>query len=158
MNSSYSDFKQTHNYSQIDNDSSKTSVECKRVGPIYLIGYLGSAILTKGKTGLGCLQQPLHDLYMSFRCNSSKLFQERRLIISTDGLSLLYNEAGIEKIISNDLSSVNDIQLLRIDCEQRRDKKVTQFRNFIFFFFFFFCLIFLSFVRLIRHFYHLEKK
>jgi len=94
-----------------------------QLGPIYLVGYLGSAILTKGKTGLGCLQQPLRELYILFRQHGSRLIQERRLVISMDGLTMLYNELGSEKFLHNDLSSVNDVQLLKLVCEQRKDKK-----------------------------------
>ena len=109
----------TNNYSKIASETPSP-----KIGPIYLIGYLGSAILTKGKTGLGCLQMPIRDLYISFRQNTSRLFQERRLVISSDGLSLLYNENGMERVIHNELSSVNDVQLLKVDYEKRRDKKI----------------------------------
>ena len=95
-----------------------------RVGPVYLIGYLGNAILAKDKTGLGCLQSPLRELYTTFRQNTSKFFQERRLIISLDGLTLLYNEMGTEKCIHNDLASVNDVQLLKLNYEKKKDKKL----------------------------------
>jgi hypothetical protein len=40
-----------------------------------------------------------------------------------DGLTMLYNELGSEKFLHNDLSSVNDVQLLKLVCEQRKDKK-----------------------------------
>jgi hypothetical protein len=112
-----------------------------KIGPIYLIGYLGSAILSKGKTGLGCLQTPLRELYITFRQNTSRLFQERRLIISFDNLTLLYNEMGSEKIIHNHLSSIVDIQLLRLNYEKKKDKKLycafLPFGKVLNFFFFF---------------------
>ena len=75
-----------------------------RVGPVYLIGYLGNAILAKDKTGLGCLQSPLRELYTTFRQNTSKFFQE--------------------KCIHNDLASVNDVQLLKLNYEKKKDKKL----------------------------------
>ncbi len=109
----------TNNFSKVVSETPS-----QKMGPIYLIGYLGSAILTKGKTGLGSLQMPIRDLYISFRQNTSRFFQERRLVISSDGLSLLYNENGMERVIHNELSSVNDVQLLKVVYEKRKDKKV----------------------------------
>lgn len=100
-----------------------SDVLMNKLGPTYLIGYLGSAILTKGKTGLGCLQQPLRELYCMFRQNGSRLTQERRLVVSLDGLTMLFNEIGVEKFIHNDLSSVYDVQLLKLIVETRKDKK-----------------------------------
>lgn len=91
---------------------------------VFLVGYLGSAILTKGKTGLGCLQQPLRELYYIYRQNGARLLQERRVFISMDGITMIYNEYGVEKFLHNDLSSVYDIQLLQLICEQRKDKKL----------------------------------
>ena len=95
-----------------------------KIGSIYQIGYLGSAILTKGKTGLGCLQQPLRELYAIYRQQGSRLLQERRFFVSLEGITMLYNELGAEKCIHNDLSSVYDVQLLKLACELRKDKKV----------------------------------
>lgn len=92
---------------------------------VFLVGYLGSAILTKGKTGLGCLQQPLRELYYIYRQNGARLLQERRVFISMDGITMIYNEYGVEKFLHNDLSSVYDIQLLQLICENnRKDKKL----------------------------------
>lgn len=87
---------------------------------VFLVGYLGSAILTKGKTGLGCLQQPLRELYYIYRQNGARLLQERRVFISMDGITMIYNEYGVEKFLHNDLSSVYDIQLLQLICEHRQ--------------------------------------
>lgn len=94
-----------------------------KIGSIYQVGYLGSAILTKGKTGLGCLQQPLRELYAIYRQQGSRLLQERRFFVSIDGITMLFNELGVEKCVHNDLSSVYDVQLLKLVCEQRKDKK-----------------------------------
>jgi len=94
-----------------------------KIGSIYQIGYLGSAILTKGKTGLGCLQQPLRELYAIYRQQGSRLLQERRFFVSIEGITMLFNELGVEKCVHNDLSSVYDVQLLKLVCEQRKDKK-----------------------------------
>lgn len=96
----------------------------KHLGAVYCVGYLGSAILTKGKTGLGCLQQPLRELYYIYRQNGSRLLQERRVFISMDGITMIYNEYGVEKFLHNDLTSVYDVQLLQLICEQRKDKKL----------------------------------
>ena len=87
---------------------------------VFLVGYLGSAILTKGKTGLGCLQQPLRELYYIYRQNGARLLQERRVFISMDGITMIYNEYGVEKFLHNDLGSVYDIQLLQLICEHRQ--------------------------------------
>jgi hypothetical protein len=95
-----------------------------KLGSIYQIGYLGSAILTKGKTGLGCLQQPLRELYTIYMQHGSRLIQERRLLVTMDGLTMLFNEFGAEKYLHNELASVYDVQLLRLSCEQRKDKKL----------------------------------
>lgn len=95
-----------------------------KLGNVYVVGYLGSAILTKGKTGLGCLQQPLRELYYIYRQNGTRLLQERRLIISLDGITMLFNEFGIEKYLHNDLASVYDVQLLQLMTEQKKDKKL----------------------------------
>ena len=95
-----------------------------KIGSIYQIGYLGSAILTKGKTGLGCLQQPLRELYAIFRQQGSRLLQERRLFVSLDGISMFFSELGVEKCVHNELTSVYDVQLLKLACEQRKDKKI----------------------------------
>jgi hypothetical protein len=100
-----------------------TNTLLSKIGPSYIVGYLGSAILTKGKTGLGCLQQPLRELYSIFRQNDANLVQERRLGISVDGLTMFFNECGVEKFLHNELSSVYDVQLLKLVCEQRKDKK-----------------------------------
>ena len=81
-------------------------------------------VIFTGKTGLGCLQSPLKDLYIHFRQNAARVFKERRLVISLDGLSLLYNELGTEKVVHNDLSSVNDVQLLKLTYERCKDKKI----------------------------------
>jgi hypothetical protein len=91
---------------------------------IYQVGYLGSAILTNGKTGLGCLQQPLRELYAKFRQHGSRLVQERRLAISLDGLTMIYTEFGIEKCLHNDLPFVYDVQLLKLTYERKKDKKI----------------------------------
>lgn len=90
---------------------------------VFVVGYLGSAILTKGKTGLGCLQQPLRELYYIYRQNGARLLQERRVFISMDGITMIYNEYGVEKFLHNDLSSVYDIQLLQLICENNRKDK-----------------------------------
>ena len=126
-----SDFKMVsdvkcNTYTRLDTKTTEKveKIGPNQIGPIYFIGYLGSAILTKGKTGIGCLQSPMRDLYINFRLNPKRQFQERRLIISLDGLSLLFNDNGIEKVIHNDLSSVNDVQLLKLHYEKRRDKRV----------------------------------
>jgi hypothetical protein len=103
---------------------SSTSYLINKMGRTYLIGYLGSAILTKGKTGLGCLQQPLRELYCIFRQSNSRLIQERRLVVSVDGLTMIYNELGIEKCLHNDLSFVYDVELLQLVCESKKDKKL----------------------------------
>ncbi len=58
----------TNNFSKVVSETPS-----QKMGPIYLIGYLGSAILTKGKTGLGSLQMPIRDLYISFRQNAFAL-------------------------------------------------------------------------------------
>jgi hypothetical protein len=109
-----------------------------KIGSIYQVGYLGSAILTKGKTGLGCLQQPLRELYSIYRQQGSRLLQERRFFVSLDGITMLFNELGVEKCVHNDLSSVYDVQLLKLVSEQRKDKKTycafLPFGNFIYFF------------------------
>jgi hypothetical protein len=95
-----------------------------KMGRTFLIGYLGSAILTKGKTGLGSLQQPLRELYCIFRQSNSRLIQERRLVVSVDGLTMIYNELGIEKCLHNDLSFVYDVELLQLVCDHKKDKKL----------------------------------
>ncbi|CAF0704118.1 unnamed protein product [Brachionus calyciflorus] len=101
-----------------------------KAGPYNYIGYLGSAILTKGKTGLGCLQQPLRDLYCIFRKNGSRLMQERRLVVSIDGLTMLYSDQGIEKFVHNDLNSVYDVQLLYLVSDGKKDKQKFAFLPF----------------------------
>jgi hypothetical protein len=93
-------------------------------GVQFKIGYIGSAILTKGKTGLGCLQEPLRELYCIFRQSNSRLIQERRLVVSLDGIAMIYNELGIEKCLHNDLSFVYDVEYLQLVCEYRKDKKL----------------------------------
>jgi hypothetical protein len=94
-----------------------------KVGPVFSLGYLGSAILANGKTGLGCLQQPLRELYSLYRQYGFRLLQDRRLIVSLEGITMLYNELGVEKYSHNELSSVYDSQLLKFFCERKRDKK-----------------------------------
>jgi hypothetical protein len=101
-----------------------TNTLLSKIGTSYIIKYLGSAILTKGKTGLGCLQQPLRELYTIYRQNDPNLAQERRFGFSSDGLTMFFNECGVEKFLHNDLSSVYDVQLLKLVCEQRKDKKI----------------------------------
>lgn len=105
------------NVTNLDNLS---NILMKKSSPTHSIGYLGSAILTKGKTGLGCLQQPLRELYCIFRKNGSRLMQERRLVVSIDGLTMLYTEKGLEKFIHNDLSSVYDVQLLHLVSDNKK--------------------------------------
>jgi hypothetical protein len=100
-----------------------TNTLLSKIGTSFIIKYLGSAILTKGKTGLGCLQQPLRELYSIYHQNDPNLAQERRFGFSSDGLTMFFNECGVEKFLHNDLSSVYDIQLLKLVCEQRKDKK-----------------------------------
>lgn len=99
------------------------SVVTHKIGPIYQVGYLGSAILTKGKTGLGCLQQPLRELYTIFRQHGSRLMQERRLSVSSGGITMFFNELNVEKFLHNDLSTVYDVQLLKFAAQKRKDKK-----------------------------------
>ena len=97
---------------------------CNKIEPVFSLGYLGSAILANGKTGLGCLQQPLHELYSLYRQYGLRLLQDRRLIVSIEGITMLYNELGIEKYSHNELASVYDSQLLKFFCERnKRDKK-----------------------------------
>ena len=103
--------------------ASDVNVVTHRIGPIYQVGYLGSAILTKGKTGLGCLQQPLRELYTIFRQHGSRLMQERRLSVSSGGITMFFNELNVEKFLHNDLSSVYDVQLLKFAAQKRKDKK-----------------------------------
>lgn len=126
-NSLYQSSNQSFNdtiINKIDiNYNSLSDILMNKIGPTYTIGYLGSAILTKGKTGLGCLQQPLRELYFIFRQNGSRLVQERRLVVSLEGLTMLYNEMGVEKFSHNHLSSVYDIQLLKLVSDKRKDKK-----------------------------------
>jgi hypothetical protein len=95
----------------------------RNMNPLHPVGYLGSAILTKGKTGLGSLQQPLKELYSMYVQKSGCKAQQRLLIISTEGLTFQWNDSGVEKFINNSLSSVYDVQLLKIVSEKRKDKK-----------------------------------
>ena len=95
-----------------------------RVGPTYLVGYLGSAILSKSKNGLECLQKPLHELYSIFRQNLSRLNQERRIIVSRDGITIIFNDLGIEKFHFNEIGSVFDVQLLKVVFEKRKDQQI----------------------------------
>jgi len=95
----------------------------RNMNPLHPVGYLGSAILTKGKTGLGSLQQPLKELYSMYVQKSGSKAQQRLLIISTEGLTFQWNDSGVEKFINNSLSSVYDVQLLKIVSEKRKDKK-----------------------------------
>ena len=90
---------------------------------MHSVGYLGSAILTKGKTGLGSLQQPLRELYTLHIQKKENQFQKRLLIISTEGLTFQWNDSGVDKYVNNNLSSVYDVQLLKIVNEKRKDKK-----------------------------------
>ena len=105
------------------NSSGAANVVTHKIGPIYQVGYLGSAILTKGKTGLGCLQQPLRELYTIFRQHGSRLMQERRLSVSSGGITMFFNELNVEKFLHNDLSTVYDVQLLKFATQKRKDKK-----------------------------------
>jgi hypothetical protein len=113
-----------HHYQQQQQQPPPPSDSYRKLGNVYMVGYLGSAILTKGKTGLGCLQQPLRELYYIYRQNGARLLQERRVIISLDGITMLFNEFGIEKYLHNDLASVYDVQLLQLMCEHKKDKKL----------------------------------
>lgn len=122
FSSSPESIKSTSSY--VSNANNNMIMNESKVGRTFLIGYLGSAILTKGKTGLGCLQQPLRELYCIFRQSNSRLIQERRLIVSLDGLTMIYNELGIEKCLHNDLSFVYDVDLLQLVCAQRKDKRL----------------------------------
>ncbi|RNA31194.1 trithorax group osa-like [Brachionus plicatilis] len=117
LNSNSSSDLSLRNVTNLDNLS---NILMNRSSPTHSIGYLGSAILTKGKTGLGCLQQPLRELYCIFRQNGSRLMQERRLVISIDGLTMLYSDKGVEKFIHNDLASVYDIQLLHLVSDYKK--------------------------------------
>lgn len=95
----------------------------KAMNPIHTVGYLGSAILTKGKTGLGSLQQPLRELYSLYVQKQGSQAQKRFLIITTEGLTFQWHETGVEKFINNNLSSVYDVQLLKIINDKKKDKK-----------------------------------
>lgn len=117
LNSNSSSNLSLRNVTNLDNLS---NILMNKSSPTHSIGYLGSAILTKGKTGLGCLQQPLRELYCIFRKNGSRLMQERRLVISIDGLTMLYTDKGLEKFIHNDLSSVYDVQLLQLVSDYKK--------------------------------------
>lgn len=91
---------------------------------IYLLSYLGSAILANGQTGLSCIQKPLHELYSLFHQYGLRVLQDRRLIISLDGISFLFKESGQEKYLHNKLAFVHGVQLLKFFYEQRNDKKL----------------------------------
>lgn len=95
----------------------------KSTNPMHSVGYLGSAILTKGKTGLGSLQQPLRELYSLHLQKKEHQIQRRLLVISTEGLTFQWNDSGVEKYVNNNLSSVYDVQLLKLINEKRKDKK-----------------------------------
>jgi hypothetical protein len=95
----------------------------KAMYPLHSVGYLGSAILTKGKTGLGSLQQPLRELYVSYLQKPMSQAQKRLLMISNEGLTFQWNDSNVEKFHNNNLSSVYDVQLLTISNEKKKDKK-----------------------------------
>jgi hypothetical protein len=96
----------------------------KRTNTVFHGSYLGSAVLTNGKTGLGSLQDPLRELYCIFKDRRAKLVQQRRLVITLDGITMLYNEMGIEKSLHTDLTSVHDVILLKLSFEKRTNNLV----------------------------------
>ena len=54
----------------------------------FVVDYLGGAILTNVQTGKGCMQGPLTEL---FRRNESHLPKERRLEITSSGVTMYFN-------------------------------------------------------------------
>ena len=98
-----------------------------KVGPVFSLNYLGSAILANGKTGLGCLQQPLRELYSLYRQYGLRLVQDRRLIVTDEGITMLYNESGVEKYSHHELTSVYDAQLLKYFCKRENKKYSSAF-------------------------------
>ncbi len=92
--------------------------------PVYHGSYLGSAVLTNGKTGLGSLQDPLRELYCIYKERGTKLVQQRRLVISNDGITMQFNEMGIEKSVHTNLASVHGVMLLKLCFERKSNKQV----------------------------------
>lgn len=88
--------------------------------------YLGSAMLTKGTTGLGVIQKPLRDKYFAFRKSlDNKLGPEIGIRINPRGIILMF--PGSHQGQANDefyeMSSIHFIEAVQFVTSKHKDKK-----------------------------------
>ncbi|XP_045171595.1 uncharacterized protein LOC123533789 isoform X2 [Mercenaria mercenaria] len=92
----------------------------------YVGIYLGSAMLTKGTTGLGVIQKPLRDKYFAFRKSSdNKLGPEIGIRINPRGIILLFpgGHHGHPNDEFYEISSIHFIEAVQFVTVKQKDKK-----------------------------------
>lgn len=99
----------------------------KKMEAEYVGYYLGSAILTKGTTGLGVIQKPLRDKYFAFRKSpDNKLGPEVGIRINPRGILLLFpgTHPGEPNDEFYELEAIHFIEAVSFVVDKQKDKKM----------------------------------